>query len=291
MESLIQQVIYGLSVGSIYALVALAIVLVYRSMDLINFAQGEFFMMGAFIGYLVYTQISTHFLVVLVLSTVIAFALGMLVERVFLRPLQGQDDILILLVMTIALFIILPSLALLIFGPQAFVLPPVEKKLYVIGGIALNPQYLIILLITLVIMAALYLMFTRTHLGISLRAVAENKESARMMGLNVSFANSLTFGLAAALGAIAGVTYAPLIVITFDMGGVIMLKGFTAAVIGGLEIIPGAVLGGLVLGLIEQFSTLFISSAYKDMISFGLLLFIILVRPNGLLGRRKVTKV
>lgn len=292
MDNLIQQFIYGISLGSTYALIALAITLVYRAMDLINFATGEILMVGAFLGYLFYADLKLPFIVSFILSVIIAFIFGSLLERIFLRKLENNPNPLSLLLMTIALFIIIRNGVQLIFGSSAYRFPPIfEKSAVTIGGISINTQYIAVIITSILIMFFLYILFSKTQIGLSLRAVAQDKTTARMMGINVSKMNNITFGLCAVLGAIAGIMYAPLVVVSFDMGQIIMLKGFIGAMLGGLGIVPGAVLGGLLLGIIEQFGTTYVSSAYKDLIAFSILLLIILVKPNGILGKKEIKKV
>lgn len=291
MENFIQQLIYGLSVGSTYALIALAITLVFRGMDVINFAQGEFFMTGAFMGYVFHVDLGLSMWLALPLSMLSAFILGSLLERIFLRKLEHNSNSLSLLVMTIAIFIMLRALAQLIFGSSAYRFPAMTDKIVKFAGIQLSAQYIIVIATTFIVMGLLYLLFTKTALGLSLRAVAQDKTTARMMGINVSRVNNITFGLCSVLGAIAGIVYAPIAVLTFDMGQLIILKGFTAALLGGLGLVSGAVLGGFSLGVIEQYGTLLLASAYKDLVSFSILLLIILVKPNGLLGKKQIQKV
>lgn len=291
MESFIQQLIYGLSVGSTYALIALAITLVFRGMDVINFAQGEFFMVGAFMGYVFHVDLGLSMWFALPLSMVSAFILGSLLERIFLRKLEHNSNNLSLLVMTIALFIMLRAVAQLIFGSSAYRFPAMTDKIVEFAGVQLSAQYIIVIATTFVVMGLLYVLFTKTALGLSLRAVAQDKTTARMMGINVSRVNNITFGLCSVLGAVAGIVYAPIAVLTFDMGQLIILKGFTAALLGGLGLVSGAALGGFTLGVIEQYGTLLLASAYKDLVSFSILLLIILVKPNGLLGKKQIQKV
>lgn len=291
MENIIQQLIFGLSVGSTYALIALAITLVFRGMDVINFAQGEFFMAGAFMGFVFHVDLGLSMWLALPLSMISAFILGSLLERVFLRKLEDNVNGLSLLVMTIALFIILRSVAQLIFGSSAYRFPAMSDGVLRLGGVQISAQYVIVIATTFIIMALLYVLFTKTALGLSLRAVAQDKTTARMMGINVSRVNNVTFGLCSVLGAVAGIVYAPVAVLTFDMGQLIILKGFTAALLGGLGLVSGAVLGGFTLGVIEQYGTLLLASAYKDLVSFSILLLIILVKPNGLLGKKQIQKV
>jgi branched-chain amino acid transport system permease protein len=291
MESFLQQLIFGLSVGSTYALIALAITLVFRGMDVINFAQGEFFMVGAFLGYVFHVDLGLSMWLALPLSMASAYCFGALLERIFLRKLENNVNSLSLLVMTIALFIMLRSVAQLIFGSSAYRFPPMTEKIFHFGGVQISAQYLIVIGTTFVVMILLYILFTKTALGLSLRAVAQDKTTSRMMGINVSRVNNITFGLCSVLGAVAGIVYAPIAVLVFDMGNLIILKGFTSALLGGLGLISGAVLGGFSLGVIEQYGTLLLASAYKDLVSFSILLLIILIKPNGILGKKQIQKV
>ncbi|MDO5678973.1 MAG: branched-chain amino acid ABC transporter permease [Pelistega sp.] len=291
MDNLIQQFIFGLSVGSTYALIALAITLVFRGMDVINFAQGEFFMVGAFLGYIFHVDLGLSMWLALPLSMVSAYCIGSILERVFLRKLESNTNALSLLVMTIALFIMIRSVAQLVFGSSAYRFPPMTETVVRFGGLQISAQYIIVIISTFIIMGLLYVLFTKTALGLSLRAVAQDKTTARMMGINVSRVNNITFALCSVLGAVAGILYAPIAVLTFDMGQLIILKGFTAALLGGLGLVSGAVLGGFTLGVIEQYGTLFLASAYKELVSFSILLLIILVKPNGLLGKKQIQKV
>jgi branched-chain amino acid transport system permease protein len=271
MTEILQQLLYGLSVGSTYALIALGITLVYRGMDLINFAQGELFMAGAFLGYVFHVNLGLPIWLALPCAMAAALVFGAVLERVFLRRIENASP-LTLFMMTVALFILLRSVAQLIFGSSAYRFPPVSEAAVSIAGAQISIQYLLIIGVSLVMMVALYWLFTKTRIGLSARAVAQDKTTARMMGINVSRINAFTYALSAMLGTVAGIVYAPIAVLSFDMGNLIMLKGFTAALLGGLGLVFGAVFGGYVLGIIEQFGTLALSSAYKDTISFSILL-------------------
>lgn len=290
MANFLQQLMYGLSVGSTYALIALGITLVYRGMDIINFAQGELFMVGAFLGYIFHVDLGLSLWLAFPCTIVSALVIGAVLERVFLRRIENSSP-LTLFMMTIALFILLRSAAQLIFGSSAYRFPLISEKMLSIAGVQIGMQYVIVTIVTLLIMVALYVLLTKTRIGLSVRAVAQDKTTSRMMGINVSLVNCFTFALSSALGAVAGIVYAPLAVVSFDMGNLIMLKGFTAALLGGVGLVAGAVLGGYALGVIEQFGTLLVNSAYKDLVSFSILLLIILVKPNGLLGKKTIKKV
>lgn len=291
MESVLQQLIYGLSVGSTYALIALTITLVFRGMDLINFAAGETFMVGAFLGYVFYVDYGLSMWIAFPLSIVAAYVIGAFLEWVFLRKLEKNPNPLSLFMMTVALSILLRNTAQLIFGSSAYRFPSMTDYVLRVGGLQVSGQNLIIIGTTFVIMVLLFILLTKTALGLSLRAIAQDKTTSRMMGINVSRVNNITFGLCAVLGAVAGIVYTPIAVLSFDMGNLIMLKGFTAALLGGLGLVSGAVFGGLLLGVVEQFGTLFLASAYKDLVSFTVLLVIILMKPNGILGKTKIKKV
>lgn len=290
MVQLLQQLVYALSIGSTYALIALAITLVFRGMDIINFAQGEIFMVGAFLGYLFHVDMGMSMWLAFPLSIVASMVFGSLLERIFMRRLENSSQM-SLFMMTVALFIILRSAAQLVFGSSAYRFPAISDHSTHFGAVSIGDQYLAVIGVTLVTLVLLYVLFTRTSLGLSVRAVAQDKTTARMMGINVSRINNFIMALCAALGAAAGIVYAPIALLSFDMGNLIMLKGFTAALLGGLGIFPGAVLGGVLLGIIEQFGTLLIASAYKDLISFSVLLLIILAKPNGILGKKQIKKV
>lgn len=290
MQDFLQQLIYGLSVGSTYALIALAITLVYRGMGIINFAQGELFMVGGFLGYIFYVDLAFPIWLAFPAAIVCSLVVGSLLEIIFLRKLEKSSQM-SLFMMTIALFILLRSTAQLVFGSSPYRFPPISEHIYNFGSIQISGQYLIVIAATLITMVLIYVLLVHTRLGLSVRAVAQDKTTARMMGINVSRVNNFTMALAAALGTVAGLVYTPLAVLIFDMGNLMLLKGFTAALLGGLGLLSGAVFGGLMLGVIEQFGTLTLSSAYKELVSFSILLLIILVKPNGIFGKKQIKKV
>ncbi|WP_322998468.1 branched-chain amino acid ABC transporter permease [Castellaniella sp.] len=290
MQDFLQQLIYGLSVGSVYALIALAITLVYRGMGIINFAQGELFMVGGFLGYVFHVDLALSMWLAFLLAIAGSLLIGSMLEIVFLRKLEKSSQM-SLFMMTIALFILLRSTAQLLFGSSPYRFPPMSDHIFHIGRVQISGQYLIVIVATLITMALIYLLLVHTRLGLSVRAVAQDKTTSRMMGINVSRVNNFTMALAAALGTIAGIVYTPLAVLIFDMGNLMLLKGFTAALLGGLGLLSGAVFGGLLLGVIEQFGTLTLDSAYKELVSFSILLLIILVKPNGIFGKKQIKKV
>ena len=289
MDTFLQQVVNGLTVGSFYALVALGYTMVYGVIRLINFAHGDLYMVGAFAGFTLLSLIGGglgHLSPILLLPLVflipmaVVGVLGMVIERVAYRPLRRAPR-LSPLITAIGVSLALEYGALLLWGASFQVFPGIVP-----GGLWL------ILPLTLALMLALYLFVHRTMLGKAMRAVAIDQDTARLMGIDVDAVISWTFFiggmLAAAAGIMAGAYYTE---IDFNMGFLIGLKAFTAAVLGGIGNIPGAMLGGCILGLLETFAAGYISSEWKDVFVFSILIAVLVLRPTGLLGERVVEKV
>jgi branched-chain amino acid transport system permease protein len=288
-DTFLQQVVNGLTVGSFYALVALGYTMVYGVIRLINFAHGDLYMVGAFAGFTLLSLIGGglgHLSPILLLPLVflipmaVVGVLGMVIERVAYRPLRRAPR-LSPLITAIGVSLALEYGALLLWGASFQVFPGIVP-----GGLWL------ILPLTLALMLALYLFVHRTMLGKAMRAVAIDQDTARLMGIDVDAVISWTFFiggmLAAAAGVMAGAYYSE---IDFNMGFLIGLKAFTAAVLGGIGNIPGAMLGGYILGLLETFAAGYISSEWKDVFAFSILIAVLVLRPTGLLGERVVEKV
>jgi branched-chain amino acid transport system permease protein len=301
MDTIIQQVVNGLTIGSFYALVALGYTMVYGVIRLINFAHGDLFMVGAFAGFTVLsalgglaTQMSPVLLIPLVFLVPMAVVglLGTTIERLAYRPLRRAPR-LSPLITAIGVSLALEVSAEMIWGAsfQEFpsILPNTEWR---IGTVVINATQVMVLPVTLALMLALYLFVNRTMLGKAMRAIAIDQDTARMMGINVDNLISLTFfiggGLAAASGVMFGTYYTS---INFSMGFIIGLKAFTAAVLGGIGNIPGAMLGGYVLGLLETVAAGYISGSWTDVIAFVVLILVLTLRPTGLLGEQIVEKV
>jgi branched-chain amino acid transport system permease protein len=295
----LQQLLNGVSLGSIYALVALGYTMVYGVLRLINFAHGDIYMLGAFAGY--YASKLLHGRVpgglfeagAILLAAMIAAALaGMLIERLAYRPVRRASR-LTLLIVAIGVSLLIENGAQLLFGADPKFFPQVvPESRYEWGGVMFTNQQILILGVTVLLMAGLTAFVRRTRTGKAMRAVANNPDAARLMGINVNFVISLTFAIGSALAAAGGVLVSlnqpsidPL------MGLMVGIKAFVAAVLGGIGNIPGAVLGGLILGLAETFVAGYGSSTYRDAIAFLILIVILLWKPEGLLGKRQVEKV
>ncbi len=296
MSEFFQQILNGLSLGAIYALIALGYTMVYGVLRFINFAHSDIFMVGSFIGYYIGKKLPEHTIwggVVVMLAAMLGCALlGMIIERLCYRPLRGSATLNVLIT-AIGVSLLLEYSGQLFFGatPRTFpeILPTAN---YVFGGITISSNQIIVIVVAALLMVALQLIVYRTKIGTAMRAVALNPKAAQLVGVNNDVVISFTFGLGSALAAAGGVLYA-LNYPSIDplMGVMPGLKAFVAAVLGGIGNIPGAALGGLLLGTVETFVNGSQWSTYKDAIAFAILIAILLFRPAGLLGKFTVEKV
>ncbi len=286
-----EQIINGLTLGSTYSLIALGYTMVYGILELINFAHSEIYMIGAFIGLIMVSVYKLPFIVALLLSMAGACLLGIIIERIAYKPLRKANRI-ASLISAIGVSIFLQNAVLMLAGPQARAFPANFNVTNLeLGNLRISSLQLIILLVSIVLMIGLHLLIQKTRLGQAMRATAQDKETAQLMGIKIDQVVSFTFAIGSALGGAAGV----LVGIYFDSADPMMgffpgLKGFVAAVLGGIGSIPGAMLGGLILGLIEMLGAVYISR-YKDAIAFAVLIFILLLKPTGLLSRKIHEKV
>jgi branched-chain amino acid transport system permease protein len=289
---LIQQLINGVSLGSIYALIALGYTMVYGIIRLINFAHGDIYMLGAYVGFFATTVFKLSFLPALILAMIVAAAVGVVIERLAYKPLRNAPKIAVLIT-AIGVSLFLEYSGMLLVTPQPRTFPEVfPAAIYNVGGIVVNSQQIVILVVSLALMVLLTYIVHRTKTGKAMRAVSFDTDAARLMGIDVDRTVSITFaigsGLAAAAGVLVGVYYNSIDPLMGIMPG---LKAFVAAVLGGIGIIPGAMLGGVILGVIEALVSGFISSTFRDAAAFGILIIILLFRPSGLLGKNVREKV
>ena len=288
----IQTLISGLGLGAIYALIALGYTMVYGIAKMLNFAHGDVIMIGAYAGIVAVSSMGLPPVLAIILSVVICAVLGMLIEKLAYKPLR-QASSLSVLITAIGVSYFLQNAALLIFGSQQIAYPKVMTfKNITIGAITIDGITLQTLVLTAAIMIALTLFINKTKLGKAMRAVSEDKGASELMGISVNRTITLTFAIGSALAAFAsifyGLTYVYIKPTTGAMPGI---KAFTAAVFGGIGSIPGAMLGGIMLGLIEQFSKTYISTLWADAIVFGVLVVVLIVKPTGLLGKEIREKV
>ena len=292
MTHFIQTLISSLSLGSIYALIALGYTMVYGIAKMLNFAHGDIIMVGAYTVIVAAFQLGMPPALAALMSILICVLLGVLIERLAYKPLR-QAPPLSVLITAIGVSYLLQNLALIIFGseqkafPALITLPELHLGAVVVDGITL-----VTLAATAVIMVGLTLFINKTRIGKALRAVSEDKEAAELMGISTNKTITLTFAIGSALAAVASIFYgATYIYIKPTTGAMPGIKAFTAAVFGGIGSIPGAMLGGILLGMIEQFSKTYISTLWSDAIVFGVLVLVLVVKPTGLLGRQIKEKV
>ena len=301
MTEFLQQLINGLALGSIFALIALGYTMVYGILRFINFAHGDVFMLGAFAGFYLAPKIAAFLplrsvlgaLVVLGISMALCAALGVVIERLAYRPLRRQPK-LTMLITAIGVSLFLEYTGQFVFGaaPQKFpqILP--VFSLPKIGGLSFNSNQIIVIGVTLLLLAALRFIVMKTRLGTAMRAVSFNPEAAALMGVNTSVVISFTFALGSALAAAAGILFAINYPSIDPLMGILPgLKAFVAAVLGGIGNLPGAALGGVIIGVTETLVSGYISSTYRDAIAFAVLILILLVKPSGLLGKKEIEKV
>lgn len=292
MNLFLQQLINGLSVGSIYALIALGYTMVYGIIRLINFAHGEIMMVGAYIAFLLAANTQLPFILILLIAMVLSALIGVTVERIAYKPLRKAPRISVLIT-AIGVSLFLQNLALVIFKADPKIMPElIVKKPIIIGPIQVGTVTITTLFLSIFFMVALDLFVKKTKPGKAMRAVSEDKEAAVLMGIHVNRTISLTFAIGSALGALGGVLYGITYTQVFPTLGVLPgLKAFVAAVFGGIGLIPGAVLGGFVIGMIETFTKAYLSTQWSDAIVFGLLILVLLVKPTGILGKNEKEKV
>jgi len=287
---LLQYLLSGLTVGAIYALVALGFSIIYNASNVINFAQGEFVMIG---GMATVSLIATG--LPLPLAALLAIAattlVGLALAKFAVERVRGES-VVTLIIITIGASILLRGVAGLVWDKNLHALPAFSgDRPIALGGATIVPQSLWVIGVTLVVVAALWWFFNRTLHGKAMLATSHNRLAAQLVGISVRRVLLVSFGLSAALGALAGILIAPITFTAWDVGVMLGLKGFAAAILGGLGSGPGAVLGGLALGLLEALSAGYVSSAYKDVIAFGIMLAVLVLMPGGLLGRRSAERV
>ena len=290
MELFVNQVLAGISTGAIYACLALALVMIYQAIDHLNFAQGE---MAMFSTYIAWSLINAGmgYWPAFLLTVLLAFALGVVIERVVIRPVEDAP-VLAIVVIFIALLVILNSATGWIYSYTIKTFPSPFPKEPLFGNTYVSSHELGAIGVTLVVLVLLYVFFRFTTLGLAMRAVAQNPESSRLVGIRVGWMLALGWGLAAAVGAVAGMMIAPIVYLDPNMMGGILLYAFAAALLGGIESPFGAVLGGFVVGVLENaLGAYVIRNDLKLSVALGLIIGVLLVRPSGFFGRVDVTRV
>ena len=287
-----QVIITGISIGAVYSLMGLGYTITYNSLRLLNFAQGDMYMLGAVFG-LMFVNMGVPFYLSILLGGLVAAFFGILMNRFIFKPLRGFP-VINLIIATIGISTTIRASALQIWGSAAMAYPRVYSADPIhIGPVQIMPSYLTVILVSAAVIIALQFFLSKTKLGKALRATAQNRNAALLMGIPVTKMDMFAAAISAFLGGIGGVLVGPIFYVETEMGAMAGLKGFSAAVLGGFGSVPGAILGGVVLGLSESLGASFISTAYKDAIAFIILIAVLLFMPNGILGGKgkKVKKI
>ena len=289
---LLQLLIAGVAQGCIYGLIALGFVLIYKATETVSFAQGDLMMLGAFAGLAAMTFLGFPFWLAVVASIAAMAAFGLLAERAVIRPILGQPAFSIVM-LTIGIGYVLRGLVTMVpaIGTETHVLPvPYKDQIWKLGALVINVEQVVVIVVTAVLCAALFALFRYSKLGIAMQASSQNQLAAYYMGIPVRQLNGLVWALAAAVAAVAGILLAPITFVHANMG-FIGLKAFPAAVVGGFGSLPGAIVGGLIIGVVESLSGFYLPPGFKDVAAYVVVLIMLMLRPNGLFGEKLRKKV
>jgi branched-chain amino acid transport system permease protein len=285
LTALLEQIVNGTMIGCIYVLVALGMVLIFGVMQVLNFAHGVLFMAGGYVCHFAFFKLTGSYPASIALSMIALAALGVVLEQAVFRPLR--DNIQMQMVASLGLILVIQNGVVVIWGPSALQMRVSTAETIVrLGSLSFTVQHFVIIGTVTVTVILLQLFLTRSRLGTAIRATSQNADAARVVGIDTSRIFLLTFVIASALAALGGALLGPLFLIFPQMGDLPLLKALTAIVLGGMGSVPGAVVGGLAIGIIESVSTLFIPTDFRDTVVFGLLILVLLVRPWGLFGVR-----
>ena len=289
-RQIFQYILSGLSNGAIYALIGFGFAVIYNATGIINFAQGEFVMLGGMLTVFFLSVFKMPLVLAIFLAIIISTFVGILFERLAIRPLKNANP-LSMIIITIGASIFIRGAAMLIWGKDTHALPSFsgDDPLY-IGGATILPQHLWILGLSVLIIIASRIFFNHSVVGKAMRACSYNPRAAGLVGINVKNMVLLSFALSAAIGSMAGIIIAPLTMTSYDVGVMLGLKGFCAVIIGGMSSGMGTILGGLLLGLLESLGAGLISASYKDAIAFIILLLILFIRPEGLFKQKETER-
>jgi branched-chain amino acid transport system permease protein len=288
----LQIVISGIAQGCIYGLIALGVVLIYKATETVSFAQGELMMLGAFIGLIVMSSLGFPFWLAFAAAVLAMGAFGIGLERLVIRPILGQPAFSIVM-LTIGIGYVARGAITMVpgIGTETHTLPvPYKDQAWNVGALVLNVEQMVIIAATVVLSAVLYAVFKYSKVGVAMQAASQNQIAAYYMGIPVKRLNGLVWGLAAAVAAVAGLLLAPITFVHANMG-FIGLKAMPAAVVGGFGSLPGALVGGLIIGIVESLSGFYLPEGFKDIAAYVVVLIMLVVKPNGLFGEKLRKKV
>lgn len=287
MDLFLQQVFNGIMFGSTYAIVALGLTLVMGILNIPNFAHGHLYMLGGYITYLFISTLGLGFWFSLLLSMLAMGLVGAIMERIVYRPLNDQPHI-NAFIAAIGSLLFLEAFALVVWGSQGLRIPNPYPQTFQVMGITMGLQRLLVIVGAAVLILGLHLFMKKTILGTTIEAVAQNREGAMLTGINVNRVSAMTFAISSSTAAVAASFLSPIFMLSPSMGAILGMKAFIIVILGGMGSIPGAILGGYVLGLIEALGGGYVSAAYKDVFAFGALILILAIKPTGIFGKREV---
>ncbi|MFD1737362.1 branched-chain amino acid ABC transporter permease [Bacillus salitolerans] len=284
MEIFIQQLFNGLTIGSVYSLVALGLTLVYGILHIPNFAHGAFYMMGGYMTLTFMTKLSIHYWIAIALSMIVVGLLALLMERIVFHPLRKAPPIHDKIA-AIGILLFLEALAQFIWGADYQIMPSPYGQVVNVLGLTFTLQRILIIVSAVIVMVLLYLFLKKTFTGATIIAMSQNREGANLVGINTNKVAMLTFLISGALAALAASLSAPINLVFPGMGHLVILKAFVIIILGGMGSIPGAIIGGYILGFSESLGATYFSNDYKDIIAFVLLVLIMSVKPTGLFAK------
>ena len=286
----LQMLAAGLAMGSIYALVALGFVLIFNAVGVVNFAQGEFVMVPAFVAVWLIEILKIPFPLTYVITILFMGVFGIVFQRIAYYPLRNRTYLPVV-ICTIGVGIFLKNGAQVLFGAEPLLMArPTPPDVLNLGGVFVDPQYIVIIVCMVALLVLQYFFFEKTTLGKKMQATAQDKDMARLLGIRVGTMIAITVAYSSILGAVAGILVGPIFYVTKEMGGMLGLKAFCSTIIGGFGNVRGAIVGGIFLGVVEVFASFYISSGYRDAFAFVILIFVLLIRPQGFFGEKIAEK-
>ncbi|MEN3297140.1 MAG: branched-chain amino acid transport system permease protein [Burkholderiales bacterium] len=287
MDQFLQHLANGLVLGATYALLGIGLTLIFGIMRVVNFAHGELYTLGAYVAFAVVSLFNLNFFYSLLVVAGVGFLFGAIVEYLLLRrrDLASVDEVMLIM---IGVMIIMQNAELLIWGGVAKVVPsPFSQNPFIFGSVSVSPIRLFVLAVAVLLLVIFYLLIERSRLGMSMRATFQDKDAAKIVGVNVSRIYTLTFALGSSMAALAGALLSPIFVVNPTMGDLASLKAFAIVILGGLGNLAGAAIGGFALAMIEELGAGYVSTAYRDALGFLVILFVIILRPQGLFSAKE----
>jgi len=280
-----QLLVNGLVTGSFYVLIALGLTIIYGILDISHFAHGSVAMLSGYIGYIIVSDLGLNLFVALVLSMIFAAFVGMVLERLAYRPVKDAPHINGFII-ALALMLIIDNLAVIIFGPNQVSIRTDYTDVFKFASVSISSLRVYLFITSILLVTTLYIIIKYTKIGKAIRAVAQNKEAAKIVGIDTDRISSVVFALGSAMAGAAGIFIGAVFALYPAMGGHTVMIGFAILILGGLGSFPGAIIGGFIIGLAETFGAAWISSAYKDLFAFLVLILVLVFKPSGLLGKR-----